>query len=164
MEPSSSLHVAILTVSDSVTKGVYADRSGPAVAEACRVHGWKVAATAVLPDEQAKIEGQLRDWADSGAYELILTAGGTGIGPRDVTPEATAAVCPKLIPGLAEEMRRKGLASTPRAVLSRSVVGVRGATLVVNLPGSPKGAAESLAAIATLLPHAAKIVRGERHD
>lgn len=158
------LRVAILTVSDSVVKGVYADRSGPAVAEACRVHGWNVAVTVVLPDDQPRIEAQLRDWADSGVYELVLTTGGTGIGPRDFTPEATINVCNKLIPGLAEEMRRKGLAATPRAVLSRSVVGVRGATLIVNLPGSPKGAAESLAAIAALLPHAAKIVRGERHE
>jgi molybdopterin adenylyltransferase len=162
MQPS--LRVAILTVSDSVVKGVYADRSGPAVAEACRVHGWNVAVSVVLPDDQPRIEAQLRDWADSGVYELILTTGGTGIGPRDLTPEATINVCNKLIPGLAEEMRRKGLAATPRAVLSRSVVGVRGATLIVNLPGSPKGAAESLAAIAALLPHAAKIVRGERHE
>ena len=160
----TSLRVAILTVSDSVVKGVYADRSGPAVAEACRMRGWNVALTAVLPDDQAGIEKQLSEWADSGTFEAILTTGGTGIGPRDVTPEATAAVCARLIPGLAEEMRRKGVALTPRAALSRAVVGVRGVTLIVNLPGSPQGAAESLGAIAALLPHAAKIVRGERHE
>lgn len=158
------MRVAVLTISDSVSQGKYADRSGPAVVEVCRANRWEIAATGVLPDDREKIEAQLREWADSGAYELIVTTGGTGIGPRDVTPEATAAVCQKLIPGLAEEMRRKGLESTPRALLSRSVVGVRGTTLIVSLPGSPKGAAESLAAVASLLPHAAQIVRGARHE
>jgi len=158
------VRAAVLTVSDSVSRGSSEDRSGPAVVEACRSRQWEVAATAILPDEKEKIEARLREWADSGAYEVIFTTGGTGIGPRDVTPEATAAVCQRLIPGLAEEMRRKGLQSTPRAVLSRSVVGVRGTTLIVNLPGSPKGAAESLGAIADLLPHAAQIVRGARHE
>lgn len=158
------MRAAVLTVSDSVSQGSSEDRSGPAVVEACRARQWEVAATAVLPDEKETIEARLREWADSNAYEVILTTGGTGIGPRDVTPEATAAVCQRLIPGLAEEMRHKGLQSTPRAVLSRSVVGVRGTTLIVNLPGSPKGAAESLGAIADLLPHAAQIVRGARHE
>ncbi len=158
------MRVAVLTVSDSVSQGNCEDRSGPAVIEACRARQWEVVTTAVLADDREKIEAKLREWSDSGAYEVILTAGGTGIGPRDVTPEATAAVCQKLIPGLAEEMRRKGLESTPRAALSRSVAGVRGSTLIVNLPGSPKGAAESLAAIASLLSHAAQIVRGARHE
>jgi molybdenum cofactor synthesis domain-containing protein len=158
------VRAAVLTVSDSVSRGSSEDRSGPAVVEACRARQWEVAATAVLPDEKEKIEAKLREWADSNAYEVILTTGGTGIGPRDVTPEATAAVCQRLIPGLAEEMRRKGLESTPRALLSRSIVGIRGTTLIVNLPGSPKGAAESLGAIADLLPHAAQIVRGARHE
>jgi molybdopterin adenylyltransferase len=158
------MRVAVLTVSDSVSRGIYADRSGPAVAEFCRAQNWTVSATAVLPDDQAKIESQLRAWADSAAFDAILTTGGTGIGPRDVTPEATVAVCSKLIPGLAEEMRRKGFESTARAVLSRSVAGVRAATLIVNLPGSPTGAAESLTTIASLLPHASQIIRGARHD
>ena len=158
------MRVAVLTVSDSVSQGVYEDRSGPAVVKACGAQKWEVAATAVLPDDRDKIEARLREWADSGKFDLIVTTGGTGIGPRDVTPEATTAVCQKLVPGLAEEMRRKGLESTPRAVLSRSVAGVRGTTLIVNLPGSPKGAAESLAAIAALLPHASKIIHGARHD
>ena len=158
------MRVAVLTVSDSVSRGVYKDRSGPAVVKACAAYKWEVAATAVLPDDQDKIEARLREWADSAKFDLILTTGGTGIGPRDVTPEATAAVCRKLIPGLAEEMRRKGLESTPRAVLSRSNAGARGTTLIVNLPGSPKGAAESLAAIAALLSHASKIIHGARHE
>ena len=130
----------------------------------CRARQWAVGVCAVVPDEREQIEGRLREWADSGAYDVLLTTGGTGIGPRDLTPEATTALCQRLIPGLAEEMRRKGVESTPRAVLSRSVVGVRGVTLIVNLPGSPKGAVESLAAIADLLPHCAKVVRGARHE
>ena len=158
------MRVAVLTVSDSVSQGKYEDRSGPAVVKACGENSWKVGATAVLPDDQGKIAARLREWADSGAFDVILTTGGTGIGPRDVTPEATIAICDKLVPGLAEEMRRKGMESTPRAVLSRSVVGVRGKTLIVNLPGSPKGAAESLASIAELLPHASKIIHGARHE
>ena len=158
------MRVAVLTVSDSVSRGTYEDRSGPTVVAACRAKQWEIAATAIVPDDRQKIESKLREWADSGAYEVIFTTGGTGIGPRDVTPEATVAVCQKLIPGLAEEMRRKGLESTPRAVLSRSLVGVRGTTLIANLPGSPKGAAESLGAIADLLVHAAQIVRGSRHE
>ena len=158
------LRVAILTISDSVSQGKYEDRSGPSVAQACLAHQWQVASASVLPDERGHIEERLRGLADSGSFDLILTTGGTGVGPRDVTPEATSAVCDKLIPGLAEEMRRKGLESTPRAVLSRCIAGVRGTTLIVNLPGSPKGAAESLAAIAALLPHASQIVHGARHE
>ena len=158
------MRVAVLTVSDSVSRGEYEDRSGPAVGEFCRARQWAVGVSAVVPDEREQIEGRLREWADSGAYDALLTTGGTGIGPRDLTPEATTALCQRLIPGLAEEMRRKGVQSTPRAVLSRSVVGVRGTTLIVNLPGSPKGAVESLAAIADLLPHCAKVVRGARHE
>ncbi len=158
------MRVGVLTVSDSVSRGACQDRSGPAVCDYCRAQNWTVVVTAVLPDDQPRIESHLREWADSGSFEAIFTTGGTGIGPRDVTPEATVAVCSRLIPGLAEEMRRRGVEQTPRAVLSRSVVGVRGTTLIVNLPGSPKGAAESLAAIASLLPHAARIIRGARHD
>jgi molybdopterin adenylyltransferase len=158
------MRVAVLTISDSVSRGAYEDRSGPAVIEACRAREWEIGAIAVAPDEREIIEAQLKTWADKREFDAILTTGGTGIGPRDVTPEATATVCDRLIPGLAEEMRRKGVESTPRAVLSRAVVGVRGTTLIVNLPGSPKGAAESLAAIASLLPHASQIIRGARHE
>jgi molybdenum cofactor synthesis domain-containing protein len=106
----------------------------------------------------------LRLLTDGSAADLILTTGGTGIGPRDVTPEATAAVCEKLLPGIAEHMRAKGVLSTPRALLSRSVAGVRRGAIIVNLPGSPKGAVESLDAVADLLPHAADVLRGLRHD
>jgi molybdenum cofactor synthesis domain-containing protein len=102
--------------------------------------------------------------ADEGQVDLILTTGGTGLGPRDSTPEATQAIAEKLIPGMAEEMRRKGLEHTPRAILSRGIAAIRGTTLILNLPGSPKGAVESLDAVATLLPHSIQIIHGARHD
>ena len=158
------MRVAILTVSDSVSQRAREDRSGPALAERCRQLGWQVAFTQVVADVETAIRTRLSEWADTGAADVILTTGGTCVGPRDVTPEATGAVVSKLIPGLAEEMRRTGLHSTPRAVLSRGIAGVRAKTLIVNLPGSPKGAVESLDAIAMLIPHIADVLHGARHD
>jgi molybdenum cofactor synthesis domain-containing protein len=157
------MRVAIITISDSVSQGKGADRSGPAVAERCQALGWEIASTQVVPDDRVAIEKLLTSLADSGSNNLILTTGGTGIGPRDTTPEATVAVCAKLIPGFAELMRAKGRESTPRAVLSRAVVGVRAQALIVNLPGSPKGAIESLNALVDLLPHACDVIRGMHH-
>jgi molybdopterin adenylyltransferase len=158
------MRVAILTVSDSVAHRARQDGSGPALAERCRQLGWQVAFTQVVADDEVAIRTRLREWADTGAADMILTTGGTGVGPRDVTPEATSAVVNKLIPGLAEEMRRAGLDSTPRSVLSRGVAGIRAKTLIVNLPGSPRGAVESLDAIAKLVPHIADVLHGARHD
>jgi molybdenum cofactor synthesis domain-containing protein len=133
--------------------------------ERCLNLGWQVVSETVLPDERAKISEQLKQLADSGTLDLILTTGGTGLGPRDVTPEATVDVCDRIVPGLAEMMRERGRQqSTPRAALSRAVAGTRGNTLIVNLPGSPKGAVQSLNAIADLLPHASEVMRGARHD
>lgn len=158
------MRVAVLTISDSVAQRKREDASGPAVIAFCRGSNWELVSTLVLPDERQKIEENLRELADSGKLDLILTTGGTGIGPRDTTPEATQAVADRVIPGIAEEMRRKGLEKTATAVLSRAVAAARGKTLIVNLPGSPKGATESLEAVAHLFPHAVRVLHGARHD
>jgi molybdopterin adenylyltransferase len=158
------MRVAILTISDSSFRGERPNIGGPSVRERCVNLGWQVASEAVLPDERAKISELLKQISDSGGAELILTTGGTGLGPRDVTPEATSEICERIVPGLSELMRERGRQSTPRAALSRAIVGTRGTTLIVNLPGSPKGAVESLNAIADLLPHASEVMRGARHD
>jgi molybdenum cofactor synthesis domain-containing protein len=117
-----------------------------------------------ISDDPAGIREQLSAVADSGRVDVLLTTGGTGIGPRDNTPEATQAVADRIVPGISEQMRRKGLEHTPTAALSRGTAAVRNKTLIVNLPGSPKGAAESLVAVAHLLPHAVKVLHGARHD
>lgn len=159
------IRTAILTISDSAHSGVRADATGPAVAALCAGQGWSVRHTQVLADEQAGITSSLATLADSGRYDLILTAGGTGITTRDITPEATRAVLQKELPGLAELMRGEGLKYTRRAVLSRSLAGTRASTLIVNLPGSPKGALQSMGAILDLIPHIVELLRGNTaHD
>jgi molybdopterin adenylyltransferase len=158
------MRIAVLTISDSAAKGEREDASGPAVVAFCRGLGWEIIETLRLPDEQAAIREQLSSIADSSRADIIFTTGGTGIGPRDNTPEATIAIADRLIPGVSEEMRRKGMEKTPAAVLSRAVTAVRARTIIVNLPGSPKGAVESLESIAHLLPHAVHVLHGARHD
>ena len=158
------MRVAIVTVSDSTSQGLRPDRSGPALRERSEQLGWQVASALVVADETSVIQARLIELADSHLVDLILTTGGTGVGPRDITPEATVAVCEKIIPGLGELMREKGRQVTPRAALSRAIVGVRGRVVIVNLPGNPKGAVESLDAVAELLPHAVEVLRGARHD
>jgi molybdopterin adenylyltransferase len=158
------MRVAVLTVSDSAAQGVRPDRSGPMVVDRCRALGWQVVSSGVVSDDRPALETRLSELADSGSLDLILTTGGTGLGPRDTTPEATAAVCQKLVPGLGELMRERGRQANPRAVLSRAVAGVRGRALIVNLPGSPRGAGESFEAVAELLPHAIEVLGGARHD
>jgi molybdenum cofactor synthesis domain-containing protein len=160
----TSLRVAVITISDSVSSGKSEDKSGPAVVARCRELGWEIKSSLVIPDDPPSIREQLRQFADSGRVDLILTTGGTGLSPRDSTPEATIAVADRLVPGFAEEMRRKGMEKTPRAILSRAVAAVRHKSLILNLPGSPKGAVESLDALVDLLPHSIAIIHGARHD
>jgi len=158
------MRVAILTISDSVARGEREDLSGPALVERCRALGWEVGSALRCSDDPAAVRSQLRTVADSGRSDVLLTTGGTGLGPRDTTPEATLDVADRTIPGIGEEIRRKGLEKTPTAVLSRGVAVIRHKTIIVNLPGSPKGAVESLAVIAHLLPHAVEVLRGAHHD
>ena len=158
------MRVAVVTISDSVSSGKSEDRSGPAVVTRCKELGWQIVSSHVLPDDRATIENLLKKTADANDAAVILTTGGTGVGPRDVTPEATIAIVERLIPGFGEHMRLEGSKKTPRAILSRAVAGIRATTIIINLPGSPRGAVESLDAIAEFLPHAVSILHGARHD
>jgi molybdenum cofactor synthesis domain-containing protein len=153
-------NAAVLTISDSVSAGTRADRSGPAVRERLEQLGWSVSVMEAIPDETSEIAARLATLADGGQVSAIFTTGGTGVAPRDVTPEATRAVIDREIPGLGELMRASGRQATPLAVLSRSLAGTRGRVLIVNLPGSPKGAVESLDAIVELVPHVLELLRG----
>jgi molybdenum cofactor synthesis domain-containing protein len=158
------MRVTVVTISDSVSSGKSEDRSGPAVVTRCKELGWQIVSSQVLPDDHATIATLLKRTADANDADVILTTGGTGVGPRDVTPEATLAVVERLIPGFGEHMRLEGSKKTPRAILSRAVAGIRATTIIINLPGSPRGAVESLDAIAEFLPHAISILHGARHD
>lgn len=152
------IRFGILTLSDRSARGERPDASGPALAELIRASGGIVAAQSVLPDDEASIRAALVEWADGGEVDVILTTGGTGFAPRDVTPEATRAVVQREAPGLAEAMRAESLKKTPHAMLSRAFAGIRGRTLIVNLPGSPKGAVENLGTILPVLPHAVQLL------
>ena len=158
------MKIAVVTISDTVSRGERPDASGPAVVARLKELGWPVLSTHLVADDGIQIQAILKLLADQEKMDLILTTGGTGLGPRDVTPEATEAVADKMIPGFAEEMRRKGLEKTPRAILSSSSAAIRGTTLILNVPGSPKGAVESLDAVAHLLVHGVQIIHGARHD
>jgi molybdopterin adenylyltransferase len=152
------LTAAVLTVSDSCASGKRADQSGPAVANFLKERGFKVAGIQIVSDDQATIQKSILDLA--GKAGMVVTTGGTGIAPRDVTPEATRAVCDRLIEGIPERMRSEGSKRTPFAALSRGLCGVCGTSLILNLPGSPKGAVESLESVIDLLPHALQLVNG----
>ena len=154
-----SIRFAILTVSDRSSRGERPDSSGPALVNVIVEQGWEVAATAIIADEQPQIEQTLVNWCDSGNIDIILTTGGTGFSPRDITPEATQAVIQRPTPGLSEAMRLESLKVTPHAMLSRAAAGIRNRTLIVNLPGSPKGAVENLRTILPVLPHAVELLQ-----
>jgi molybdopterin adenylyltransferase len=162
-DPASSstpeaVTAAVITISDSCASGQRADQSGPAVGELLRQRGFTILATEIVPDDQPAIERTIR-WLTS-EVRLVVTTGGTGISPRDVTPEATRAVCDRVLEGVAERMRSEGGKKTPFAALSRGICGVHGKSLILNLPGSPAGAVESLEAVIDLLPHAIELLRG----
>jgi molybdenum cofactor synthesis domain-containing protein len=156
-------NAAVLTVSDSSARGERADISGPTTADVLRQNGFRVTYQEIVPDDQPTIESALVRLSEQ--VQLVVTTGGTGIAARDVTPEATRAVCAMLIDGIPERMRSEGLQRTPFAVLSRGVCGVRGRSLILNLPGSPSGAVESLRAVLHILPHAIDLLAGKTgHD
>lgn len=156
--------VGILTVSDRSSAGSRSDASGPALESRLAGAGLTVSISAVVPDEVQRIREVLIQWADMEALDLILTTGGTGVSPRDVTPEATTEVLTRLIPGMGEVMRAVSMAKTPHAMISRAVAGVRGRTLIINLPGSPKGAIENLEAVLPAIPHAIAKIQGDPSD
>ena len=159
MNTAAILTAAILTISDSAHQGKREDLSGPAIVAELKAAGFQIAGTAVVPDEQDQIEEALK--ASSRNARLVVTVGGTGIAARDVTPEATLAVVDRVMPGIAERMRALGALKTPLAALSRGVCGMRGQTLILNLPGSPKAAVESLQAVIEVLPHALDLLNGQ---
>jgi len=163
---ADSIRASVLTVSDKGAAGERKDVSGPLLADRLRNLGAEIVHQAILPDEREEIAGRLRQLADEQAVDLIVTTGGTGLTPRDVTPEATRAVIERETPGLAELLRTEGYRQTPLAVLSRGVAGIRGATLIINLPGSPRAVREGMETLAPILPHALRMVRGRdtEHD
>ena len=156
-----AMRAAILTVSDKGSRGERADTSGDAIAELVTGIGAEIARREIVPDERWRIAQVLREWADAGTFDLIVTTGGTGLAARDVTPEATAEIAERLVPGIGEAMRAEGLRHTPKAMLSRGIAAVRGATLIINLPGSEKGVRQSLGAVLEVLPHAVELLRGQ---
>jgi len=155
------IRFGLLTASDRSSRGERPDLSGPALEQVLVTQGWTVIRKAVLPDDLDSLRHTLAEWADSGRMDVILTTGGTGFGPRDVTPEATREVIEREAPGLAEAMRLESLKVAPHAMLSRAVAGIRGRTLIINLPGSPKGAVENLQVVIPVLAHAVELIRNE---
>jgi molybdenum cofactor synthesis domain-containing protein len=158
------MNVAILTLSDKGSRGEREDLSGPALRDWLAERGVAVACMAMMPDELEQIAATLEDWAARLQVDLILTTGGTGVSPRDLTPEATRRVIERELPGFAERMRQESLKKTPHAIISRALAGIRGETLIVNLPGSPKGAVENLAAVWPAIPHTIAKMKGDPTD
>ena len=155
------IRFGLLTLSDRSSRGDREDSSGPALARLIHAEGWSVTKHQILPDEESAIRAVLTEWSDGGGLDVILTTGGTGFSLRDVTPEATKAVIQREAPGLTEVMRAESLKKTPHAMLSRAIAGLRGRTLIVNLPGSPKGAVENLQIILPVLSHAVQLLQDD---
>ena len=154
----------VITISDGASHGTRDDKSGPALVGILYANRYEVTGPEIVPDERDRIAAAITRAADGGS-NLVITTGGTGLGPRDVTPQATASVIDYDVPGITELMRRAGLESTPMAALTRGLAGVRGQTLVINVPGSPKGAVESLTAVMPVLEHALALLRGDtKHE
>ena len=158
------IRVAVVTVSDRASSGERIDQSGPALVELVERRLGRVIQTAVVPDERSMIQVELERLMEQGGIDLVLTTGGTGVSPRDVTPEATRDVIEREVPGIAELMRLEGLRRTPFAMMSRAVCGISKRSVILNLPGSPTGAVESLEAVLPLLPHLMKKVQGDPSD
>ena len=163
MKEIKTIEVAVLTSSDRCSKGEAEDVSGKLISEMIKTIGGRAAALDIVPDEIAAIKRKLRHYCDKLKVNLVITTGGTGFSGRDVTPEATAQVIEKNIPGLPELMRAEGLKKTKKAVLSRGICGIRKNTIIINLPGSPKAVKESLEAVLDLIPHALEMLRGGGH-
>jgi molybdopterin adenylyltransferase len=161
---SATMRIAVLTVSDAGARGARADTSGDAIVAWAAAHGHAIAARGLVPDDSAAIAAQLARWCDDDAADLVLTTGGTGLAPRDVTPEATRAVLEREAPGIAERIRVTMVERFPRAALARGVAGVRNRTLIVNLPGSTSGVHDALVALDPIVGHAVDIVRGAVTD
>lgn len=157
------IRVAILTVSDSCAQGQREDISGQTIKDMLQKGGFEICRKKIVADEHEKIVNELKHFSDKADIDVVFTTGGTGLGPRDVTPEATASVCERIIPGLGEIMRAEGLKKTKNAILSRGIAGICNRTIVINLPGSPKGVKESLEIILDVLPHAVDMMHGGGH-
>jgi len=158
------IRVAIVTISDSCAQGRREDVSGPTIAQMLPRESFEVCEKRIVPDDRAVIAAELTRLADQAGMDLVLTTGGTGLGPRDITPEATTSVCERMVPGFGEVMRLQGLQKTPNAVLSRGIAGLRGRTLIVNLPGSARAVRECLELILDILPHALEMLHGGGHE
>lgn len=158
-----TLRFGILTISDRSARGTRPDLSGPALTDFVHARGWLVSISAIVPDERDQIASTLTTWCARNDLDVILTTGGTGFAPRDVTPEATRSIIERDAPGLAESIRAQSLKLTSHAMLSRAVTGIRGRTLIINLPGSPKGAVESLQFVADVLEHAVQLLQEDKN-